>query len=367
MRPEMKIGLVVGFLLVVVSFIYLTYERDKGGKLPFDGNGSQQAKADGKDRKPLRDDSAPTTARPRNAGTTPPRTGSRPRSTTPRGANRTNDNTRTAANRSDLTPSPTAKQPRPLTPTNNRNRPATANPKAAQDPRRLPPVNTGTPNGAATPNTRLAGDENQMADRDRRATTPQRPGNRDALTTPQPKPTVSKPPITRDTRRPPVATPRPGTANPTRTSETTTVGVTTHTVAKGDTLSAIAQKYYDDDLLWTVIAKANPKVNPNRLKVGATLVIPAKPDKAARSTATRPPAPKRDETPTNRSSGAGRATYVVEKGDTLIKIAKNIYGDSELWREIYELNKDRLKSPDVVPVGTELRLPDRKPKRAIRG
>lgn len=54
---------------------------------------------------------------------------------------------------------------------------------------------------------------------------------------------------------------------------------------------------------------------------------------------------------------AGRSTYVVGQGDTLRKIAANVLKNSKRWREIYELNKDKLKSPDVVPAGLELRLP----------
>lgn len=50
-------------------------------------------------------------------------------------------------------------------------------------------------------------------------------------------------------------------------------------------------------------------------------------------------------------------TYKVEKGDTLSTISKKVYGHTKYWKNIYEANKDKLKSPDVVPQGMELKIP----------
>lgn len=52
-------------------------------------------------------------------------------------------------------------------------------------------------------------------------------------------------------------------------------------------------------------------------------------------------------------------TYVAKKGDSLWSIAAkaNIYGKATLWRNIYEANRDRLKNPDSVKPGMELRIP----------
>ncbi len=49
--------------------------------------------------------------------------------------------------------------------------------------------------------------------------------------------------------------------------------------------------------------------------------------------------------------------YEVKKGDTLSKIAKEIYGDPSLYSKIFEANKDRLKDPDLIQVGQKLRIP----------
>ncbi|MCX7806873.1 MAG: LysM peptidoglycan-binding domain-containing protein [Planctomycetota bacterium] len=52
---------------------------------------------------------------------------------------------------------------------------------------------------------------------------------------------------------------------------------TVHIVAPGDTLTRIAKRYYGEEGLFTLIAKANKIDRPNRLKVGQKLVIPPKP------------------------------------------------------------------------------------------
>lgn len=48
----------------------------------------------------------------------------------------------------------------------------------------------------------------------------------------------------------------------------------TYTVQRGDTLGKIAKRVLGSSQKWREIARANPSVNPNRLNVGETLVIP---------------------------------------------------------------------------------------------
>ena len=50
-------------------------------------------------------------------------------------------------------------------------------------------------------------------------------------------------------------------------------------------------------------------------------------------------------------------TYTIAKGDTLSKIAHNEYGDSKLWRKIFEHNKDVIKDPDKIFPGQVISLP----------
>jgi len=58
------------------------------------------------------------------------------------------------------------------------------------------------------------------------------------------------------------------------------------------------------------------------------------------------------------TTSGGPRTYVVKKGDSLSKIAKEMYGDVKLWKKIFEANKATIKNPDLIKVGQELIIPD---------
>ncbi len=55
------------------------------------------------------------------------------------------------------------------------------------------------------------------------------------------------------------------------------------------------------------------------------------------------------------AASGGSATYGVQKGDTLMKIAFNLFGDISQWRTLYETNKDVLANANRLKVGTTLR------------
>ena len=49
--------------------------------------------------------------------------------------------------------------------------------------------------------------------------------------------------------------------------------------------------------------------------------------------------------------------HEVVKGDTLWKIAEKYYGDGNLYKDIFEANKDILKDPNMIKIGQKLRSP----------
>ena len=51
-------------------------------------------------------------------------------------------------------------------------------------------------------------------------------------------------------------------------------------------------------------------------------------------------------------------TYVVQKGDSLSKIAKREYGDAQAWRRIFDANRDQIQDPDLIHPGQTLKIPD---------
>lgn len=51
-------------------------------------------------------------------------------------------------------------------------------------------------------------------------------------------------------------------------------------------------------------------------------------------------------------------THIVVDGDSLAKLADRYFDDPEQAETIYELNRDVLASPELLPIGVELRIPD---------
>ena len=97
-----------------------------------------------------------------------------------------------------------------------------------------------------------------------------------------------------------------------------------YVVKKGDTLSKIASKY---GTTYQVLASYNNIKNPNKIYVGQVIKIPSS-----------------NEEKTN--------TYIVEKDDTLINIAKK-YNIN--WKDLYEKNKDIIgDNPDLIKPGMKL-------------
>ena len=57
------------------------------------------------------------------------------------------------------------------------------------------------------------------------------------------------------------------------------------------------------------------------------------------------------------SSSTAAKIYEVVSGDSLSKIAKREYGNSNEWKRIYEANQDILKDPDKIYPGQKLKIP----------
>lgn len=194
------------------------------------------------------------------------------------------------------------------------------------------------------------------------STSPTRVGTVDALATTTGTPDRSTPSLAGSTAGPVDLT--------RKTTAATTGKVTTHVIQSGDTYSSLAVKYLGHSKYANLIAKANPNVDPRRLRLGAKLNIPPVPEaaissafteskEAARSTTTsvKPltaTTTKRiaDPIPADRS-------YKVTANDSWSSLAKQCFGDSSRWIELYELNKERVPRDRsfALPIGTIIELP----------
>ena len=58
--------------------------------------------------------------------------------------------------------------------------------------------------------------------------------------------------------------------------------------------------------------------------------------------------------------------HIVQKGESLSKIAKAYYNDSNRWVDIYEANKDLIKDPNLIHIGWRLKIPDITEKNVVK-
>lgn len=131
-----------------------------------------------------------------------------------------------------------------------------------------------------------------------------------------------------------------------------------HVVASGDTLSSIAAKYFGSEARWEEIAKANPGVNPNSMRVGTKLAIPAG-NVSAKATASAAPTVGTNPSVTPASASTSDREYVVKAGDTLSGIARQTLGNAD-WETIYEANREVIgPNPAALRVGMKLSIPKR--------
>jgi nucleoid-associated protein YgaU len=126
-------------------------------------------------------------------------------------------------------------------------------------------------------------------------------------------------------------------------------------VAKGETLWSIAEKYYGSGYNFVDIANANQLKNSNAIEVGQTLKLPNVrvriPSNGQLKTVTL------TKTTPVQTSQITNHLYKVEKGDSLWTISVKAYGDGFQWKKVYTANTGMIKTPGVIEPGWELNIP----------
>jgi nucleoid-associated protein YgaU len=152
------------------------------------------------------------------------------------------------------------------------------------------------------------------------------------------------------------ATNRPGSTPPTSPQSASMIE---YTIKAGDTGVSIAKEWFGDGNKWTLISKANPWADFNRLKIGQKIKLPPK-DSTTASISNS--SPVTNATTASKPVTMGdKSIYTVQAGDTLIKIARKHYGTDAKWEAIYEANKSIIGSdPANLKLGMKLTLPPKK-------
>lgn len=122
----------------------------------------------------------------------------------------------------------------------------------------------------------------------------------------------------------------------------------TYTVQPGDTLFDIAVSHFGDSSYVQDILRKNPDLVPSLIRVGQEIILPPKRSAtaAAEGNAEKPGPPEKKP-----------QIYIVRRGDTLIGIARRLYGDAAMHEQIFQLNRDKLPSKDRLREGLRLTLP----------
>jgi nucleoid-associated protein YgaU len=126
----------------------------------------------------------------------------------------------------------------------------------------------------------------------------------------------------------------------------------THVIASGDTFEALAQKYFNDSTKWQLIAKANPTVEPERLKIGQKIRIPAGGSTATLAADT---SAQSVTSPARSINTSGGSFHTVAKGETPSSISRKYYGSDKYWRQILAANKGTTEKN--LKVGQKLTIP----------
>ena len=131
-----------------------------------------------------------------------------------------------------------------------------------------------------------------------------------------------------------------------------------HRVGKGEYFSTICKQYYGDLSLMPELARYNGIDDPDAIVLGTTIKIPdadvlVRGGTPAAASARPPRAPRRSETPERNEP----VTYTVRKNDNLSKIAKQLLGDTNKARLIFDRNRSILNDPDELRPGMVLTIP----------
>ncbi len=126
-------------------------------------------------------------------------------------------------------------------------------------------------------------------------------------------------------------------------------------VRSGETMETIARAEFGDAAMWTVVASANPRVDPMKMRAGMTLRIPLDPTNIQGKPN---PALAQETAPANSEQpGTAQIEYVVRSGDTLGGIARTYYNSAAKWRIILDANRDILSRPEQLRPGMKLVIP----------
>jgi nucleoid-associated protein YgaU len=132
-----------------------------------------------------------------------------------------------------------------------------------------------------------------------------------------------------------------------------------YTPAAGDTWSDLAQRFYRDGRYTRNLHLANEDLE--ELAPGKDILVPVfdllARDAGLQPGAGAPPVALEPRAPAAAPDAKPRE-YEVRPGDTLSDISLAVFGTATRWKEILEVNHDKLQRPESLQVGMKLLIPE---------
>lgn len=120
-------------------------------------------------------------------------------------------------------------------------------------------------------------------------------------------------------------------------------------VRAGDNFERIAQRVYGSSRHAHAISRANPLLDPRKLRVGQVIRVPVDPANIQGRPVEAPTPEAPPPSPT--------IEYTVKAGDSLSTIARSFYGSVRHVDYLFEANRSRLRTKDDLRVGQVLLIP----------
>lgn len=161
-----------------------------------------------------------------------------------------------------------------------------------------------------------------------------------------------------------VPLPEPAAPTPAQPSQPAAPELATHRVRRGESLSDIARKYLGNPNRYTEIYQLNRDQlrNPHDLNIGMTLKLPLPaaaqpPEEPSTPPPVTAPVTPSPTAPVAPAPGQSYTQHTVKRGESLSELALTYLGDSERYMEIFNANRDQLKTPDSLRLGMKLNIP----------
>ncbi len=364
MRPDVKLGVVISLVIVLVAGGYYLYRGTDEASIPVAGNPSAGSGSQADSSPPGSTKIASADSRKSAAG--------RPKTTPGSAKSRKSPGRGNPA--PNAKPKSTESPERQVNPASERvaEKPAdepVVTPRRARQSGKAGQTGANKPaadkhprsrrTAAAPKNDPLEAGEGVGANKE--TSPPAAKNPRVAATRPETNSLSPKPGVGGSNNRPTANSGAPSTAgrqanrSTSRTKQPPSDAVDTHKVQPGDTISGLAKAYYGHEKYIDFLAKANPQLaDPGRLSVGSVVRIPPAPADGDLTTTT---------SPGTRLAAATRPhqqrTYTVESGDSFYSIAGKVLGDSTRWKELFDLNSDLVRgNPKRLQIGQVLVLPN---------